>query len=73
MDFEVENDLSEIIELEERASSFKAEICTDIIQTISDVVLARMIADFTLKLAMHDTSPDRIAGVQMAASKLPHP
>ena len=53
MDFEIEteNDLSENIELEERTSSFKAEICTDIIQTISHVVLARMIADFTLKLA----------------------
>lgn len=69
MDFEVENDLSESLEIEERTSSFKAEICTDIIQTISDVVLARMIADFTLKLAMHDTSPDRIAGVQMAAKE----
>ena len=71
MDFEIEteNDLSENIELEERTSSFKAEICTDIIQTISHVVLARMIADFTLKLAMHDTTPDRIAGVQMAAKE----
>ena len=69
MDFEFENDLSENLELEERTSSFKAEICTDIIQTISDVVLARMIADFTLKLAMYDTSPDRIAGVQMAAKE----
>lgn len=65
MDFEVENDLSEIIEIEERTSSFKVEICTDIIESISNVVLARMIADFTLKLAMYDTTPDRIAGVQM--------
>ena len=69
MNFETENDLSENIEIEERTSSFKAEICTDIIQTISHVVLARMIADFTLKLAMHDTTPDRIAGVQMAAKE----
>ena len=71
MDFEIEteNDLSENIEIEERTSSFKAEICTDIIQTISHVVLARMIADFTLKLAMYDSSPDRIAGVQMAAKE----
>ena len=72
MDFEIETETEndfENIDLEERASSFKAEICTDIIQTISHVVLARMIADFTLKLAMHDTTPDRIAGVQMAAKE----
>ena len=33
MDFEIEteNDLSENLEIEERTSSFKAEICTDII------------------------------------------
>ena len=46
MNFETENDLSENIDLEERTSSFKAEICTDIIQTISHVVLARMIARY---------------------------